>query len=269
MALFSSNLKKMQHELDNSFIDWNRLASLSSGKYDLSGKNYEDGRKLVISLIQRASEGLDDGTELTKIIRNIHSKGGDFNRPLNEKGGTAIHVAAEQQSSVLLKALLDAGIPPAATTSSGATPLHRAVYAGSPDNVRLLLSAGADPGAEDNMSNSPLHIAAMHNDTTEITKLLLSSGAKAYHRNSDKKRPADLAMDRQFQKCVELLAESLRNLRRTRHIQWKCPKCSNPIKRPPAEKISWYLNLEMWEHLRFTCGNCGNVSTALCLDGEI
>jgi hypothetical protein len=41
------------------------------------------------------------------------------------------------------------------------------------------------------------------------------------------------------------------------------------MKRPPAEKIEWYMGIEMWEHLRFTCGSCGQVTSALKLDGEV
>lgn len=269
MALFSSNLKKMQNELGNDTVDWEKLASFSSGRYDLSGKNSSDGKILVGSLVKKASLYSGPGTDLAMVIRNIHSRGGDFNRSLNETGGTAIHVAAAIENGVLLKALLDAGIPPVATTHSGATALHKAVSSSCADNVNLLLSSGADPGAEDNLSNSPLHLAAQFNETVQITRALLKAGAKAYHRNSSGKRPVDLALERNFTECVDLLSESLRKLRKNCRTEWVCPSCGAPMKRPSPEKVEWYLSIEMWDHLRFVCGNCGAVSSPLQLDGEV
>lgn len=269
MALFSSNLKKMQNELGNTTVDWGKLASFSSGRYDLSGKNSSSGKTLVGSLIKKASDCSGPNADLTMVIRNLHSRGGDFNRSLNETGNTAIHIAASLENGVLLKALLDAGIPPVATTHSGATALHKAVAADCADNVSLLLASGADPGAEDNMSNSPLHLAAQFNKTVRIATLLLKAGAKAYHRNSSGKRPVDLAEERNFTECVDLLADSLKKLRRNRQTEWSCPSCGTPMKRPVPEKADWYLSIEMWDHLRFVCGSCGAVSSPLQLDGEV
>jgi ankyrin repeat protein len=134
--------------------------------------------------------------------------------------------------------------------------------------VRLLLSAGADPGAEDNMSNSPLHVAAQLNQSMDITGMLLEAGAKAYQRNSRGERPIDLAEEKGCAACVDMLRESLNKIRKSRKTGWKCPDCGVSITRPSTQKTEWYLGLEMWEHLRFTCGNCGRVTPATTLDGE-
>ena len=269
MALFSGNLKKMRNELDSGNLDWSRIASLSAGKYDLSGRNSLEGKELVGLLVKLASALTEEVPELSLIIRNIAARGGDFNRSLNETGATPVHIAAGIENGIFLKALLDAGIPPVAPSHSGSTPLHKAVSLGCLGNVRLLLAAGADPGAEDSLSNSPLHLAAQMNDASEITEALLNAGAKAYQRNSRGRRPVDLAQDKGCEKCISLLRESLRNIRKSRKTDWKCPNCGSPIKRPPSDRIEWYMGIDMWEYLRFTCGSCGGTATAPSLDGEV
>ncbi len=269
MALFSGNLRKMRNELENSTVDWQKVASFSAGKYDLSGKNSEEGRELVSLVVKLAASSKEEIPELSLIIRNISSRGGDFNRSQNETGATPLHIAAGLENVFLLKALIDAGLPVVALSHSGSTPLHKAVVQGHAGNVKLLLAAGADPGAEDSMSNSPLHLAAQLKDGLEITSLLLKAGAKAYQRNSAGKRPVDLASERGCSKCVSILKESLINVRRNRKSDWKCPGCGSAMKRPSPEKTEWYLSIEMWEHLKFTCGNCGKATYALKLDGEI
>jgi len=269
MALFSSNLKKMQNELSNSSIDWEKMVSLSSGRYDLSGKNSSEGRHLITTLVRKSAETSGDEKSLPLIFRNIALKGGDFNRSLNPAGVTPLHLAAELTDSTLLKSLLQAGIQPASTTLSGATALHTAVESGHVENVKLLLAAGADPGAEDTTGNAPLHFAVQLDDPVKIVEMLLAAGAKAYHRNTKQKTSVDIAVERGQTETVALLRESLRNLRRNYSKEWTCPACSSPVKRPPKHKIDWYLSIDMWDHLQFTCGECGAVTSATALDGEI
>ncbi len=269
MALFSSNLKKMQNELMNSAIDWEKIVNLSSGKYDLSGKNSSEGRKLIISLIEKAAEKPVEEVMLSLIIRNIGTRGGDFNRSMNPSGITPIHFASKLDDSYLLKALLQAGIQPASTTLSGLTALHVAVQSGNAESVKLLITAGADPGAEDSQSNAPLHFVMQLEDPDEIVAILLVAGAKAYHRNLLQKTSVDLAEELDHKAALKLLRESLISLRRNTDRKWNCPDCGYPIKRPSKKKVEWYLSLDMWDFLQFTCGQCGSVTPATILDGEI
>ncbi len=269
MALFSSNLKKMQNELSNSSVDWKKIVSLSSGRCDLSGKNSAEGKHLITTLVRKAAETSGDEKSLTLIFRNMVSKGGDFNRSLNLAGITPLHLAAELTDSTLLKSLLQAGVQPASTTTSGATALHTAVVSGHAENVKLLLAAGADPGAEDTDGNAPLHFAVQLDDPVKIVEILLAAGAKAYHRNAQQSTSVDIALERGQTETVALLRESLRNLRRNSSKEWACPACGSPVKRPPKHKVDWYLSLDMWDHLQFTCGECGAVTSAAVLDGEI
>ncbi|MCK5786240.1 MAG: ankyrin repeat domain-containing protein, partial [Candidatus Sabulitectum sp.] len=196
MALFTSTVKKMQNELGSLAVDWEKLASLSSGRYDLSGKNSAEGRNLITTLMKRASDSSGGERPFAQIFRNITSRGGDFNRSVNPTGATPLHVASELADSTLLRSLLEAGIQPASTTLSGSTALHAAVKAGLAENVKLLLAAGADPGAEDATSNAPLHFAAQLDDPVEIVKILLAAGAKAYHRNAQQKTSVTIAEEK-------------------------------------------------------------------------
>ncbi len=102
----------------------------------------------------------------------------------------------------------------------------------------------------------------------EIVQMLLSAGAKAYQRNSEQKTAIDIAKEKGNTECIEILQQSLRDLRRNLNRNWKCPHCNNPIERPDKKKVEWYISLDMWEHIRFTCGDCGLVSKATVLDGE-
>ncbi len=269
MALFSGNLKKMQTELSNSNVDWSKLESLSSGRCDLSGKNSADGRLLINTFIKRAAESSGKDRNFSHIIRNIESKGGDFNRSMNPTGVTPIHFASELSDSTLLKALLQAGIQPASTTVAGSTALHTAVQSGRLENVKLLLAAGSDPGAEDAKSNAPLHFSVLLDDPVEIVKVLLEAGAKAYHRNAEQKTSINIAEEQQQFETVKLLRDSLRKFRRNFSRPWNCPQCGSSINRPPSHKVEWYLSLDMWDHLQFTCGECGTVTPATVLDGEV
>lgn len=73
------------------------------------------------------------------------------------------------------------------------TALHVACLRGYADCTRSLLHAGANPNAI-KRHQSPLHTAALCG-YEECAALLLEYGANVYQRNSQSKRPSDLATD--------------------------------------------------------------------------
>ena len=73
------------------------------------------------------------------------------------------------------------------------TALHVACLRGYVECARSLLHAGANPNAI-KRHQTPLHIAALCG-FEECAALLLEYGANVYQRNSQSKRPADLATD--------------------------------------------------------------------------
>ncbi len=268
MALFSGNLRKMINELDNTTIDWGKVLNLSSGKYDMAGKNVNDARRLVKSLTKRVFDSSIEVQQLTLILRNIISHGADFNRSINALGETPLHIAATKSDSIFLSALLASGVQPFATTHSGLTPLHSAAIAELTNSVKILIQAGADPGAEDAGRNTPLHLCLKNREPIDIVKILLEAGAKVYQRNAEQETILMVAEKEGHTICLELLRENLKTRRRNLHRDWFCPNCGEPLTRPPKKKVEWYISLEMWEHLRFTCGNCMQVFDPTVLDGE-
>ncbi|XP_050026272.1 arfGAP with SH3 domain, ANK repeat and PH domain-containing protein [Dermacentor andersoni] len=58
--------------------------------------------------------------------------------------------------------------------------------------------------------NTPVHTAVLHNQT-ECIKLLLRSGAAVDVKNADNKTPLDLAKERGYHTCLELIEHALQN----------------------------------------------------------
>ena len=94
---------------------------------------------------------------------------------------TALHVAAEKESSKALRYLLNEDLMSDinARTSCGETPMWGAVRIRSPRNVSLLLSSGADTSCADSFGNTAIHLAAHDGDEdifSEFTRNGLDMG---------------------------------------------------------------------------------------------
>lgn len=86
------------------------------------------------------------------------------------------------------------------------TALHVACLRGYAECARSLLHAGANPNAI-KRHQSPLHTAALCG-YEECAALLLEYGANVYQRNSQSKRPSDLATDVECKKILLSKAET-------------------------------------------------------------
>ena len=105
-------------------------------------------------------------------VRALLDKGGDVNGAQGD-GMTALHWAASRGDSALATLLLRRNANVAATTRIGAfTPLHIAAQNGSAPVVRALLAAKADIRALNENGVTVLHFAAMSGDTSIIAALL-------------------------------------------------------------------------------------------------
>jgi len=268
LALFTSNLKKMLGEIAKPSPDWEKMESLSSGRYEMTGKAVREGRSLVQALVERACSETIDPALLLSIFRNIVSRGGDINKPMGEGGESPIHLAVRAGLTDVVKAFLEIGASPAATSITGESALHVAVNEGREEICRLLLSAGADAGAENSVGDAPIHIAVAGKNKKTIIRTLLKHGAKAYHRNGAGLTPIRIAEKAGNHQYIPLLEDSLKSIRRARGEGWKCPECGTAMARPDASRVNWYNSIGMWEHLRFTCGNCGTATGPTYLDGE-
>jgi ankyrin repeat protein len=114
-------------------------------------------------------------------------------RAFSPDGFTALHLAAFFGKPEIARALLDAGAPVDAytTTDLANQPLHAAAAGRHLEVCRLLLAAGADVNATQHGGYTPLHEAAQHGDI-EMVELFLSAGADPTVRVPEG-TPAELA----------------------------------------------------------------------------
>tara|TARA_Y100001970_G_scaffold36092_1_gene44617 strand:+ start:359 stop:1027 length:669 start_codon:yes stop_codon:yes gene_type:complete len=89
--------------------------------------------------------------------------------------GTALHYAAYEGHTEIVKLLLDAGADKDVMVFLAQTPLHWALMEGHTEIVKLLLDVGARAHGIGGYE-TPLHVAA-RDGHTEIVKLLLDAGA--------------------------------------------------------------------------------------------
>src|SRR5262249_30285568 len=90
---------------------------------------------------------------------------------------TALHLAAERGSGPVVKALIGAGAPVDARTSTGATALMLAAAAGDTAAMSALIGAGAHVNATESDRLQPPLVFATANNRFDAVVLLLSRGA--------------------------------------------------------------------------------------------
>ncbi|MHC4538871.1 MAG: ankyrin repeat domain-containing protein [Planctomycetota bacterium] len=113
-------------------------------------------------LLQAAADG---DAEKVKLLL---SEGADLN--VRDWRGTALHVAAQNNRTLVANLLLTAGGNVDARHSSGGTPLHWAAVYGHKEIAELLIKRGADVRARDSLGHTPLHSASSggHRDVAEM-----------------------------------------------------------------------------------------------------
>lgn len=269
MALFSSSTKKFISRLKDTPPDWGSLLSLSKHGVKSSSVDKDTGKSILELLVERVI-GLQQvpREKLSRIVQNVIASGGDVNVAIGPKDETALQLAAKSDCPQLVEALLEAGASPDSSSSGGVTALHMAVDNGTVAVSKLLIESGADVNAEDETGNTPLHYAAMEPGRSSLIDLLIKNGAIVYARNAASQTPRDIAAKKGFKGYVWKLEAALEEHRGLRDVDWECPECGSPMSRPGHDKVRWYVSIGMWEHLGFTCGNCGKVTGALELDGE-
>lgn len=139
----------------------------------------------------------------------------------NEKGLTAIHIAASKGYCQLLKLMIKLGFDKNATTEDGRTPLHFAVEKMHVDATNYLLSLPVDVNVSDNSGSTPLHLAVEHNTSAglEITRALLDAQADPNFPDKTSKTPLHLAVLANAYSQVRLLVQSEANRHRKDNLQ--------------------------------------------------
>jgi ankyrin repeat protein len=107
--------------------------------------------------------------------------------------GTPLCGAASWGHTAVLRALLAAGADPGMPESDGFTALAWAIRGGSYDAVALLIDAGADPNQSDSQGRTPLLLAA-EQGRLALVRLLLEHGADASIADTDGRTARDAAL---------------------------------------------------------------------------
>jgi ankyrin repeat protein len=108
-----------------------------------------------------------------EIVRLLHGRGGE----INSSGWTALHYAAFQGQTTVVKYLLENKAEVDARAPNGVTPLMAAVRNGHVDVAKLLLARGADPNAKNDGGATALQWA-VKGGNTDLAQVLKQGGAK-------------------------------------------------------------------------------------------
>jgi ankyrin repeat protein len=127
----------------------------------------------------------------------------------NDRGSTALHVAAENGHFQIAELLLDRGADLEAIDVDGDTPLMCAAIGGHSEIYKMLLSRGADADILNINENGVLHYAAM-GGSVEIVNLMLDSGQDINAQNAQNQggvTPLMAAVFNNRQEVVKFLLE--------------------------------------------------------------
>ncbi|XP_055315385.1 ankyrin repeat domain-containing protein 11 isoform X2 [Sitodiplosis mosellana] len=113
-------------------------------------------------------------------------------RDRNERGETAMHVAAIKGDQEGIKKLLEQGMSPNVPDFAGWTPLHEACNHGHYNVALTLVKAGANVNARGLDDDTPLHDAAITGQL-RLVKMLVERGADPCFKNRKGKTPCDVA----------------------------------------------------------------------------
>ncbi|GJP53925.1 hypothetical protein CLOM_g13044 [Closterium sp. NIES-68] len=113
-------------------------------------------------------DGSGDGSgddDVQGVLRALQGCGvasaGELSGVVDEKGWTAMHIAARQGDTEVLQALLHMGMPAGVcSTLNATTPMHLAAYGGHVGSMELLAQHGADMRARTAGGWTPVHNAA-------------------------------------------------------------------------------------------------------------
>ena len=155
--------------------------------------------------------------EATGVTKLLLDYGADTS-VIDERGATALHIAAKIGSVELLDTLIRYGAnvnSQVQETSLSPSPevmntaLHFAVSTGSVNATLILLKYGAEHSVRNKLGNTVLHVAAQnptHNN--QILQLLLERGADPSSRNANGETPRMLAFSRGYYTATNLLQKA-------------------------------------------------------------
>ena len=137
----------------------------------------------------------------------------------DDRGGTALHLAAAHGQEEATAALLAQGSEVMARDRDGRTPLHRAALCGSIEVAELLLNHGADVNARNDFGLTALHTAATFG-LTDVAELFIARGADV--------NAADNFGDTPLRSALEHHAEEIADWLRQRGAVEPAPRAEAP-----------------------------------------
>jgi ankyrin repeat protein len=144
----------------------------------------------------------DDETEVVKLLLD---KGANINQQDNN-GKTALHIAAQYGETKVVELLLDRNANIDQQDNNGKTALHIAAECGETEVVKLLLDRNANIDQPDNNGKTALHIAAECGET-EVVKLLLDRNANIDQPDNNGKTALHIAAQYGETEVVKLLLD--------------------------------------------------------------
>ncbi|XP_059487078.1 ankyrin repeat and death domain-containing protein 1A-like isoform X2 [Neocloeon triangulifer] len=129
----------------------------------------------------------------------------------DEDGNTALHVAADNQQTLAVQTLLEAGCPPDTENKKGYTALHLASSKGCRCIIDYLLQHGASIDYRCKEGNTALHVSCLANEL-ETTELLMNKGADVNALNNVRQSAIHIAAEKGFQDLCKLLINSGANI---------------------------------------------------------
>ncbi|EAY06733.1 hypothetical protein TVAG_310200 [Trichomonas vaginalis G3] len=119
---------------------------------------------------------------ISSLCKYLISLGANINEK-GEKGKTALHIAAENNSKEIAELLISHGANINEKDIFGQAALHKAAYKNSKEIAELLISHGANINEKDGLVKKALHTAA-NNNRKETAEVLILHGANIDEKNN-------------------------------------------------------------------------------------
>ena len=168
-------------------------------KLDLEARD-KDGRT---ALLWAAATGKED---LTELLLTCRAEGNSDIKATNNRGKTALHLAAENNHLALVKLLLEHGADPHVRSDGGWQPLLNAADKGHIEVASLLLRWNANVNARTSSGMTALHWAARNGHIAMVELLLQQEGVKRNSKDSFDSTPMLGAAENGHIEIVQLLS---------------------------------------------------------------